>query len=375
MNRSRYTPRPESVRFNKWMLVAAVCLSTCFAATARAAEDIDLPRLIQALDDWRGRFSNISFVYDSWWRKQLEKRFPELRGKPLDGYYRRTTWTWSDTGKVRENSQSFLGGVEEQSQQSGADGTTNYRADLVPAANFHESGRKERGELRIFKAPTERPLASNFTESALFGLWISGEGIWVADQLRREQPSVETMEHDGRQMPTAKLDRARFYFDPEHDFLPCYVQPDAPTKQRAGWEWKVTEWGHHETDLVYPARGTFHPNINPKDDFVDWVVREVNLNQSLSPTFFSPPQPTDGMLVSDSVNAKLYRHGGKKTPTEEVAKAANPPVPSNNTTRPEGNPNKVAVAAGRWWFWLTVLASATCLVGAYVTRRGRRAGR
>ena len=227
-------------------------------------------------------------------------------------------------------------------------------------------------ELRLHKPPN-RPLASNFMQGAIYGLWDSGSGAWYVDTLKRENPTVEVAEYEGRKLPSVVTDRGRVFFDPEHGLLPSWIDASQRKGKPGGWHWKVLEWGRHATGLIYPKRGTLYRAVDPKDCFDEWVILDVTLNANLSPSFFSPPQPTQGTLVADQVSGKHYRFGGTRA-VASPDKGVDAPAPKATAGRAEGNPNLATAAAGRWWFYVIVLLSVACLAGAYLMRRGTRTG-
>lgn len=371
MSQSHLTTQLESVRFSKWALATVVFLCLRFAATARAEQAIDLPQIVAALEAWRNQFSNFSVTDHTSNRHDLEERFPELREQSLEGFARRTTWTWSDTGKTRKDFQRVVRGVEQQVQQSGCDGTTYYTADIAPRPSG-ETGPRSLIELRLDKPPN-RPLASNIMQGAIYGLWDSGSGVWYVDTLKRENPGVEMAEYEGRKLPSVVTDRGRVFFDPEHGLLPCWIDASQRRGKPGGWNWKVLEWGRHATGLIYPMRGTIYRAVDAKDSFDEWAILDVTLNANLAPTFFSPPQPTQGTLVADLLSGKHYRFGSSKmAASPDTGVAA--PAPKATAGHAEGNPNLATAAAGRWWFYVIVLLSVACLAGAYLMRRGTRTG-
>ena len=325
-----------------WNTLAFIGL---LVVTPCLAEEPDLAYAIRELKAWRSKFATIRVEYAWQNREQLLARFPELaKNNKWDDFLCHKLWIWTDSEKLRFESNKHESGFVVRRSHKGTDGELLWGA--MSKRGIEESLRWE--NMRIAPRGPKSPQSVGLDVAPVRNLWMSGTALWLGDYLEKYPPSsVQVAEYAGCRCLKLVYGKNALFLDLDHNCLPRLFEPPPYDGRFAGFRYENEEFLRLPEGIWFPQRGTYRQVLENTD--YTWKLTKVVLNEHFSKDLFRPPEPTPGTLLIDETPGRRFatKFYGKRThKTSEQTKQEPPP------RRPD-----VPVAAipesPRWIWWTT----------------------
>ena len=279
-------------------------LLCAFATTVpvNAAEDpeVDLPYVIERLQQWRGSFVSL---HVSWEQRDLSNS----TNQPLTEWtlpedwqnarlLRRFDWVWGEFGMEVLDQKSFLdseGGSKRTLDVFNADKGIKYHA----LYEHPESEEESLTRLTILPVWTVKPV-SMIPRYPFQGLYWNGTAAWLPEVLA----SSLTWKIDGTELVHDSLcvrivrqpnGTETLWLDIEHEYLVRRYHASQ------SFDYLVDDFQQVPSGIWIPARGRLQLMTSPIENSV-WNVTNARVNQPLNDSRLGSPAPEVGTIVNDS---------------------------------------------------------------------------
>ncbi|MBM83526.1 MAG: hypothetical protein CMJ78_23450 [Planctomycetaceae bacterium] len=322
------------------LLFGTLCLS--FASLGHAQEESATQRplptreeISASLKEWRESFVNVKVEWHSWPREELVDIKIAETDKVFKNYYMGWEFLWADTGGFAYQESDVSDGVVQHRIAMGGDSERTWftRTKLNKAKEGWEM-------IEIDPSLSDRPMGSNITLDALYGIWFGLQGRWVDAILTSEESvTVEGWEEiDGNECVIVKVHRKpdvrgadveTLWLDPSRDYLPRQRLEEGYFRGRDTLSiakfWRANRFRKLNETTWFPSDGYLCLGSKEPPPVFMWQFKEVEFNTGIDSSRFQPPKGVEGKTrVIDHISNTVTLFGNTPSKSSMDIAGADP---------------------------------------------------